>query len=100
MDNLALLIFGLLLSVMGIVNMTGDIGTIHSYNRRKIREEDIPKYGKAVGAGTLIIGVSLVIAFIATFWKEELVAFILLPAIVVGLALILYAQFKYNRGIF
>ena len=100
MDNLALLIFGLLLSVMGIVNMTGDIGTIHSYNRRKIREEDIPKYGKAVGAGTLIIGVSLVIAFLATFWKEELVAFILLPAIVVGLALILYAQFKYNRGIF
>ena len=100
MDNLALLIFGLLLSVMGIVNMTGDIGTIHSYNRRKIREEDIPKYGKAVGAGTLIIGVSLVIAFIATFWKEELVAFILLPAIVAGLALILYAQFKYNRGIF
>ena len=100
MDNLALLIFGLLLSVMGIVNMTGDIGTIHSYNRRKIREEDIPKYGKAVGVGTLIIGISLVIAFIATFWKEELVAFILLPAIVAGLALILYAQFKYNRGIF
>ena len=100
MDNLSLLIFGLLLSVMGIGNMTGDIGTIHSYNRRKIREEDIPKYGKAVGAGTLIIGVSLVIAFIATFWKEELVAFILLPAVVAGLALILYAQFKYNRGIF
>ena len=100
MENLALLIFGLLLSVMGIVNMTGDIGTIHAYNRRKIREEDIPKYGKAVGAGTFIMGAALVAAFIVAFWKEELVAFILLPAVVVGLALILYAQFKYNRGIF
>lgn len=100
MDNWALLIFGLLLSALGIENMAGNIGTIHSYNRRKVREEDIPKYGKAVGAGTLIIGVSLVIAFIATFWKEELVAFILLPAVIVGLAFILYAQFKYNKGIF
>lgn len=100
MDNLALLIFGLLLSVMGIGNMTGHIGTIHSYNRRKVREEDIPKYGKAMGAGTLIMGVALVIAFIAAFWKEELVAFILLPAVVVGLVFILYAQFKYNKGIF
>ena len=100
MDHLALLIFGLLLSVIGIENMTGNIGTIHSYNRRKIKEEDIPKYGKAVGAGTLIMGAALVIAFIVAFWKEELVAFILLPAVVVGLALILYAQFKYNRGIF
>ena len=100
MDHLALLIFGLLLSVIGIENMTGNIGSIHSYNRRKIKEEDIPKYGKAVGAGTLIMGAALVIAFIAAFWKEELVAFILLPAVVVGLALILYAQFKYNRGIF
>ena len=100
MDNLALLIFGLLISALGVLNMMGDIGSIHSYNRRKIKEEDIPKYGRAMGAGTLIMGVSFVIAFIAAFWNEEIVAYILLPAVVVGLALMLYAQFKYNRGIF
>ena len=100
MDNFALLLFGLLLSVLGVENMMGNIVTIHSYNRRKIKEADIPKYGKAMGAGTLIMGVSFVIAFIATFWNEEIVAYILLPAVVVGLALMLYAQFKYNKGIF
>lgn len=100
MDNFLLLILGLFISVIGIVNISGNISTIHSYNRRKVKEEDIPKYGKAAGAGTLIIGISFAIAFIAAFWSEVVTALILLPAIAVGLGFMLYAQFKYNGGIF
>lgn len=37
---------------------------------------------------------------IALFWSEEAMAFVILPAVVVGVGLILYGQFKYNRGIF
>ena len=55
MDNLILLILGLFISVLGITNIKGNISTIHSYNRRKVKEEDIPKYGKVVGTGTLIM---------------------------------------------
>ena len=40
MDHIALLILGIFISVIGIVNMTGNISTIHSYNRRKVKEED------------------------------------------------------------
>ena len=100
MDNLALLILGLFISVLGITNIKGNISTVHSYNRRKVRDEDIPKYGKAVGTGTLIIGLSLVVSFITTFWSEVIMPFVILPAVVVGLGFILYAQFKYNRGLF
>ena len=100
MENIVLLILGVFISVMGIVNIKGNISTIHSYNRRKVKEEDIPKYGKAVGTGTLIIGVSLVLGFIVSFWSEEMIAYITLPAVVVGLGFILYGQFKYNKGIF
>lgn len=78
----------------------GNISTIHSYNRRKVKEEDIPKYGRAVGTGTLIIGVSLITAFVASFWNEKIMAFIVVLALVIGLGFILYAQFKYNKGIF
>ena len=92
MDNIALLILGIFISVIGIVNMTGNISTIHSYNRRKVKEEDVPKYGRAVGTGTLIIG--------ASFWSEKAMSFIVIPALVIGLGFILYAQFKYNKGIF
>lgn len=78
MDNIALLILGIFISVIGIVNMTGNISTIHSYNRRKVKEEDVPKYGRAVGTGTLIIGVSLIAAFVTTFWSEKAMSFIVI----------------------
>ena len=100
MVKIVLLILGVLISVIGIVNIMGNISTIHSYNRRKVKEEDIPKYGRAVGTGTLIFGVSLIAAFVASFRNEKIMAFIVVPALVIGLGFILYAQFKYNKGIF
>lgn len=71
MDNIALLILGIFISVIGIVNMTGNISTIHSYNRRRVKEEDVLKYGRAVGTGTLIIGVSLISTRIACFIPKQ-----------------------------
>ena len=100
MDNILLLILGIFLSVLGIVNIKGNISTIHSYNRRKVKEEDVPKYGKAVGTGTVIIGVSLILAYLVTFWNEAAIDYIVLPAMAIGLAFILYGQIKYNHGIF
>lgn len=100
MDNVLLLIFGIFLSVLGILNIKGNISTIHSYNRRKVKEEDIPKYGKAVGTGTVIMGASLILAYFATFWNEAAIDYIIFPAITIGLAFILYGQIKYNHGIF
>ena len=100
MDHIALLILGIFIAIIGIVNIMGNISTIHSYNRRKVREEDAPKYGRAVGTGTLIIGVSSIAAFVTTFWSETAMSFIVIPALVIGLGFILYAQFKYNKGIF
>ena len=100
MDNLMLLILGLFISAIGFVNIKGNISTIHSYNRRKVKEEDVPKYGKAVGTGTLIMGIYLVLAFVASFWSELLIAIIILPAFIVGIGFMLYGQFKYNKGIF
>ena len=46
MENIVLLILGVFISVMGIVNIKGNISTIHSYNRRKVKEEDIPSTEK------------------------------------------------------
>ncbi len=101
MENIFLLILGICVSVLGIINMTGNISTIHAYNRRKVSEDDAPKYGRAVGIGTCIIGVSMIIDFVLILLDMlHIVPFVLIPAILVGLAFILYAQFKYNKGIF
>ena len=100
MENMMLLVLGICISVLGIVNIRGNISTIHSYNRRKVKEEDVPKYGKAVGTETLIMGISLVLAYIAAFWNESMMPYIVFPAVTIGLVFILYGQIKYNHGIF
>ncbi len=101
MENIILLILGVFISVVGIINMTGNISTIHSYNRRKVAEEDVSKYGRAVGIGTLIIGVAIIADFVLVVLDlAAAVPFVTIPAVVAGLAFILYAQFKYNKGIF
>lgn len=94
-----LIVSNLFMNRLKHLNVHGNnISTIHSYNRRKVKE-DIPKYGKAVGTGTLIIGISLVLGFIVSFWSVETMGCVILPAVVVGLCFMLYGQIKYNMGI-
>ena len=100
MDDIVLLILGIFISALGIVNIGGNNRTIHAYNRRRVKEEDIPKYGRAVGTGTLIIGASLIMAWFIARRNAEMTDLIVIPALAVGLAFILYGQLKYNRGIF
>ena len=100
-DVLELIGLGAILSALGIFNMCGNIGSIHWYNRRKVAKEDQKSYCMIVGLGTLIVGFGLIAAGIvqALVGVEES-SFIMVGGILVGLVLILYAQFKYNRGLF
>ena len=41
--NIGLLIVGVMVSFVGVVNMTGDVRTIKKYHRLRVRAEDIPK---------------------------------------------------------
>lgn len=101
MNDMILMVLGLLLSALGIVNMTGNISTIHSYNRRNVREEDVCRYGRWVGSGTLVIGLSLVAAyFLQCAGQKQAGEWVMMIAVITGLALILYGQFKYNKGLF
>ena len=100
MEYTLLPVLGIVLSVIGVMNIRGNISAIHSYNRKKVREEDVPKYGRAVGTGTLIIGLGLIAAFAAGQWNSAAQNYILVPAFVVGFGFILYGQLKYNKGLF
>ena len=100
MESLILLPLGLVLTGLGIANIRGNLRTIHWYHRQKVRQSDVRKYGKAVGGGTLILGIGLLLAFPVSLRSDTATAWILLPALILGIALILYGQLKYNRGLF
>ena len=93
MEYLGLLVMGILLSTLGIVNIRGNISTIHAWNRKRVKEADIPRYGRAIGA-------AFIVSYLVTFWNAAVIDYIMLPGLGIGLALILYAQLKYNHGIF
>ncbi len=79
MENIPLVVIGVVLLIVGIVNMTGNISTVHSYNRKKVKEEDVPKYGRAVGAGSALIGLGLIAAFVLYLLKLPTAAPYVIP---------------------
>jgi len=101
MGYVFLLFLGVIIMILGTINLKGNLSTIHWYNRRKVSETDAPKYGKAMGLGTLIIGASIALtAVLQMIFELEIIFYIIPVGITVGIAIMLYAQFKYNKGIF
>lgn len=100
MEHISLLAVGAILCLIGISNMRGNIKAIHSYNRKHVKETDVPKYGKVVGLGTLIIGLFMIAAYVVTlFTDSDVTGYVMTAGVVIGLGVILYGQFKYNKGI-
>ena len=99
---------GILISILGIINMTGNISSLHWYHRQRVTEENRKPFGKLVGLGTLIIGIAMVIFGIMffIFEKTQIEALVvvgvveLIASIVAGMIVSFYAMKKYNGGIF
>lgn len=102
------ILVGLLLIVLGIVNMTGNVSTLHFYHRQRVTEENRKPFGKMVGLGTLIAGLGIVAVGVTIFLAEKLqnevfvtLGIVLLPTFLIpGIVLMVIAMKKYNGGIF
>jgi len=100
-ESLVQLGLGIICVMLGIFNMCGNIGTIHWYNRRKVTKENQKAYCTFVGLGTLIVGVAIIAgAVIQALGNIAASGLVIGVGVLIGLALILYAQFKYNKGLF
>ncbi len=101
-------IIGIICIVIGIFNSKGNIETLHSYHRKRVREEDRVPFGRLVGAGMIVIGISLIIngALMAAgvYFENDMYVFIgtavLIAGLVIGIGISFYAMIKYNKGIF
>ena len=99
---------GIMIFILGIINMTGNISSLHWYHRQRVTEENRKPFGKLVGLGTLIIGLSMLVFGILflIFEQTQLQAFVvigvieLIVSIIVGMIVSFYAMKKYNGGIF
>ena len=99
---------GIICVVIGILNTRGNINSVHRYHRRRVTEENKIPFGKLVGSGTIIVGVSFVLlgllSLAASLLGNEVFALIgnvlVVLGLVIGMGLSFYAMIKYNKGIF
>ena len=99
---------GVLISILGIINMTGNISSLHWYHRQRVAEENKKPFGKLVGLGTLMIGLAMIVFGILflIFEQTQLEVLViigvveLIASIVVEMIVSFYAMKKYNGGIF
>ena len=102
------ILLGVFISILGFSNMKGNIASVHWYHGKRITEENKVSFGRMIGLGTIICGVSIIffgcLTFVALITQMELFAtigsVIVVLGLVIGLTLSVYAMMKYNKGIF
>ena len=101
-------ILGLMIIGIGLVNLKGNISTLHWYHRSHVKEEDRLPFGRMIGKGTIIIGLTLIInacleyaaARSANASFGTIGGMILIAGLLSGSVIIFIALFRYNKGIF
>ena len=99
---------GLVAVVLGIINMTGNISSVHEYHRKRVSEENRKPFGRLVGLGTVLCGVGIAVYAPLAYFADKnglsalgTVGYVVLGVfLVVGIAIALFAIKKYNHGIF
>ncbi len=107
-ESVITLVVGIICVVLGISNMRGNISSLHSYHRHRVSEEDRIPFGRQVGFGIIIVGVSIIIfsgmTVLTDYMKNNVFILagsaILIIGIIVGLVISFRAMIKYNKGIF
>lgn len=100
-------IVGIVCIVIGISNMRGNISSLHSYHRSRVKEEDILPFGRLVGMGTIIVGAAIMLfsalSALAVALGNDVYTVIgtvvMIVGIVAGLGIAFYGMKKYNGGI-
>ena len=108
LEFIVLTIVGISFLVIGFINRTGNISSLHSYHRKRVKEEDKLPMGKLVGLGMIIIGLSMIIsgAFLLVAYLTKIPTYSTIAMIItgvgfaVGITIVLYATIKYNKGLF
>ena len=99
---------GVLILVLGIINMTGNISSLHWYHRQRVTEENRKPYGRLIGCGTGLVGIACAVygVLMLVFERTGNAGYLtfataqLIVGIAVGIVITVIAMIKYNKGIF
>jgi len=96
-------IAGLLL-ILGVSIYKGNTKLINAYLKTRVKEDEKPKYGKAVSKGMFTLAFTFLINGTLALFREKLgtsliLVAVLLVGLIVSTALFYSAQKRYNDGV-
>ena len=92
---------GVLLIVLGLVIwIKKAVSLLHTYHYKHVEEEDIPAYCRVIGIALILMGVGLCITGVLNLFESAWWWIPLTVGFVVGIAVFIFAQKKYNGSIF
>ena len=102
------LLVGCLCIAFGVINTSGNLSTLHSYHYHRVSRTDRVPFGRLIGLGTIVCGVSVIAFGICMMVFEKIQSNIavwigtalLIFGLIVGMGISFYAMKKYNKGIF
>lgn len=101
LEYLPVFFLGAIVIALGVFNLRGNIGSIHWYHRRKVTKKDQKPYCRLMGVGTVIIGAGTACyGVLKPIFQGDWVDYLEICCIVAGLAVLCFAQFRYNKGLF
>ena len=107
MEFIALFILGAVCIAIGVMNAMGNLSTIKYRHRKRVAPENQLAFGRLVGAGTIIVGVSFLISGALALFStlrgnpafETASGIVVIIGAAVGMSLMFFAMIKYNKGI-
>lgn len=99
---------GAVLVILGISNMKGNINSIHWYHRQRVTEENKAVFGKLMGIGTIVCGISIflfgLLSALAELTEQSIFmtagSYVTIAGLAVGIGIFIYTTIKYNKRIF
>ena len=107
-EHIFMLVIGVIFFIISIINFSGNIKTLHSYHRKRVKKEDEKPLGRIVGTGMLIIALGMIangiISIVCLNNPNEVIQKVAEIAVIVcfavGITLNIYGIIKYNKGLF
>lgn len=100
-QNITYVILAIVCFVFAYGHFQGNVSLVHSYHKSRIAQKDMMAYAKTFGVGMLIIGVGCTLALLLRLLQFRVLSDIMMfIGIIMGVSIMIYAQFKYNHGIF
>ena len=108
LENIFVALIGIAIIVIGIMNRKGNVSMLHSYHIKNISQQDLLPFGKKVGLGMIIVGISIILlggfGVLALILGENIYYIIgtavSILGLVIGTVTAIISIKKYNKTIF